>query len=99
MGSMGLSPVKASCVYTKLRDAILSGPIEAGALIRERDLAVKFRVSRTPIRDALRQVERDGQVRVTPHVGAEVRRVSAEDVFEVFEMRRCLEPKAARLCS
>jgi DNA-binding GntR family transcriptional regulator len=96
LGSKRLSPVKASRVYSKLRDAILSGRIEAGALLRERDLAVKFRVSRTPICEALRQLERDGEVRVTPHVGAEVRMVSIEDLIEVLEMRRRLEPNAAR---
>jgi len=93
------NPVKASRVYQQLRDAILSGRLESGVLLRERDLAVKFRVSRTPIREALRQLERDGQVRVTPHVGAEVREVSVEDVFEVLEMRRCLEPHAARIAA
>ena len=93
------NPVKANRVYKKLRDAILSGRIGAGVLLRERELAVKFRVSRTPIREALRQLERDGQVRVTPRVGAEVRGVSVEDVFEVLEMRRCLEPHAARIAA
>jgi DNA-binding GntR family transcriptional regulator len=96
---MDLSPVKASNVYRQLRDVILSGRLESGTLLRERDLAVKFRVSRTPIREALRQLERDGQVRVTPHVGAEVRGVSIEDVFEVLEMRRYLEPHAARIAA
>lgn len=96
---MGLSPVKASSVYRRLRDTILSGRLESGTLLRERDLAAKFRVSRTPIREALRQLERDGQVRVIPYVGAEVRGVSIEDVFEVLEMRQCLEPKAARIAA
>ena len=99
LGSTGISPLKASNVYRQLRDAILSGRLESGALLRERDLAVKFRVSRTPIREALRQLERDGEVRVTPHVGAEVRGVSVEDVFEVLEMRRYLEPNAARIAA
>jgi DNA-binding GntR family transcriptional regulator len=93
------SPVKASHVYAKVRDAILSGRIEAGTLLRERELAVKFRVSRTPIREALRQLERDGQVQVNPHVGAEVKAVSIQDVFEVLEMRRYLEPNAARIAA
>ncbi len=89
------SAVKASRVYQQLRDAILSGRIEPGTYLKERDLATKFRVSRTPIREALRQLERDGQVRLTPHVGAEVREISLQDLFEVLEMRRCLEPHAA----
>ncbi len=91
--------VKASRVYRRLRDSILNGRLKAGAYLRERDLAAEFRVSRTPVREALRQLERDGQVRLTPHVGAEVREVSLEDLFEVLEMRRCLEPYAARLAA
>jgi DNA-binding GntR family transcriptional regulator len=87
--------VKAGRVYQQLRDAILSGRLETGTRLRERDLATQFRVSRTPIREVLRQLERDGQVRLTPHVGAEVRGVSLQDLFEVLEMRRCLEPYAA----
>jgi DNA-binding GntR family transcriptional regulator len=93
--STDIRAVKASRVYQQLRDAILSGRLETGTRLRERDLATQFRVSRTPIREVLRQLERDGQVRLTPHIGAEVRGVSLQDLFEVLEMRRCLEPYAA----
>jgi len=91
--------MKAVSVYRQLRDAILSGRLETGTYLRERDLAARFGVSRTPIREVLRQLERDGQVRVTPHVGAQVREVSLQDLFEVLEMRRCLEPYAARIAA
>jgi len=91
--------VKAGRVYQQLQDAILSGRLEPGTYLRERELADKFGVSRTPIREALRQLERDGQVRLTPHVGAEVREVSLQDLFEVLEMRRCLEPHAASIAA
>jgi DNA-binding GntR family transcriptional regulator len=94
-----MSAVKASRVYRHLRDAILNGRLKAGTCLRERELAAEFRVSRTPIREALRQLERDGQVRLTPHVGAQVREVSLEDLFEVLEMRRCLEPYAAHIAA
>jgi DNA-binding GntR family transcriptional regulator len=90
---------KASRVYHQLRDAILSGRLESGTYLRERELAARYRVSRTPIREVLRQLERDGQVRLTPHVGAEVREVSAQDLFDVLEMRRCLEPYSARIAA
>lgn len=99
MRSADDAAVKANTIYRQVRDAILSGRFAPGAYLRERDLAAKFGVSRTPIREALRQLERDGQVRLTPHVGAEVRDVSIQDLFEVLEMRRCLEPYAARIAA
>jgi len=68
---MGLSPMKASHVHRHLRNAVPRERLQSGVLLQDRDLAVKFRVSRTPICEALRQLERDGQVRVTPHAGAE----------------------------
>ncbi len=86
-------------VYRQVRDAILTGRFKPGAYLRERELAAKLGVSRTPIREALRQLERDGQVRLTPRVGAAVREVSVQDLLEVLEMRRCLEPRAARIAA
>ncbi len=87
---------KAERIYLRLRDAILSGRLKPGVYLRERELAARFRVSRTPIREALRQLERDGQIRLTPHLGAEVKEVSLQDLLEVLEMRRYLEPYSAR---
>lgn len=99
MRSMAGPTVKANKVYRYLRDAILKGRMDPGTRLRERDLATRLRVSRTPVREALRQLERDGQVRLIPHVGAEVKEVSPQDLFEVLEMRRCLEPYAARIAA
>ncbi len=99
MGSRNDTTIKANRIYRQLRDAILSGRLKAGTHLRELVLAAKFRVSRTPVREALRQLERDGQVRLTPRVGAQVMEVSLQDLFEVLEMRRCLEPYAARIAA
>jgi len=99
VGSSTAPAIKANRVYRHLRDAILKGGLEPGARLRERDLAAKLRVSRTPVREALRQLERDGQVRLIAHVGAEVKEVSPQDLFEVLEMRSCLEPYAARIAA
>ncbi len=91
--------IKAHRIHRQLLDAIVSGRLKAGTRLREVDLATKFRVSRTPVREALRQLERDGQVRLTPRVGAQVKEVSLQDLFEVLEMRRRLEPYAARIAA
>lgn len=89
----------ANQVYRQIRDAILTGRFKPGAYLRERELAAKFGVSRTPVREALLRLDRDGQVRLTPHVGAAVCEVSVQDLLEVLEMRSCLEPRAARIAA
>ena len=91
--------VKADQVYRELRESILKAHLTPGTYLRERDLATTLNVSRTPVREALRQLERDGFVRLIPHVGAQVQEVSLQDLFEILEMRRCLEPYAARLAA
>jgi len=90
---------KANQVYEELREAILKARLRPGTHLREQDLASNFRVSRTPIREALRQLERDGLVRLIPHVGAQVQEVSLQDLMEILEFRRCLEPYTARIAA
>lgn len=87
---------KAKTAYRRLRDAILKGRIEPGACLSERDLAGQYQISRTPIRQALHQLHKDGCVRLVPRVGAKVSAVSTQDLLDLLEMRRCLEPYAAR---
>jgi len=90
---------KANQVYVQLREGILKARLRPGTHLREERLAADFRVSRTPIREALRRLERDGLVRLIPHVGAQVQEVSLQDLMETLEFRRCLEPYAARIAA
>jgi DNA-binding GntR family transcriptional regulator len=82
--------------YRQLRDAILAGQIPMGARINELELATAWRVSRTPIRDAIRRLEAEGLVQAVPGRGVMVPRLGLADVDELYELREVLEGRAAR---
>lgn len=82
-------------VYDLLKDAILRGDFSPGQRLSPQDLCDRFQVSVTPIRDALRRLEADGLVQVSPRRGTFVAEFTAQDVREVFESRRIIEQAAA----
>ncbi|MBW4028804.1 MAG: GntR family transcriptional regulator [Acidobacteria bacterium] len=84
-------------VSDTLRQAILRGQFSPGQLMPQEEIAKQFGVSRAPVRDALRQLEAEGLIVMHPHRGAEVAKLSAEDVEEVFLIRESLETTALRL--
>ena len=77
--------------YDALRTAIVSGSYPAETRLKEADLASDLGMSRTPIREAIRQLELDGLVSITPNAGAVVREMTAQDVEEIFALRAVLE--------
>ena len=83
-------------VYRTLRQRIVSGDIPPGANLGEASLAVELKVSRTPVREALQQLNEEGFVEYTPHKGARVAEPTPEMVREVFDIREALEAIAAR---
>lgn len=89
----------ADTVRESLRGAILDGNISPGARLREEDLARKFGVSRTPVREALQQLRSDGLVDLSHHQGATVAKLSAEDILAIYLVRESLEGLAARLAA
>ncbi len=84
-------------VFYKLRDEIISGKIVEGEKLVEVQLAEKLEVSRTPVREALRRLEKEGFIKVTPHVGAFIKVVTEKDIEEYLEVREALETKAIQL--
>jgi DNA-binding GntR family transcriptional regulator len=86
----------ATRAYTDLRTAIMNGAHPAGTRLTESRLAETLGLSRTPVRDALRRLEADGLVKVTPNRGAEVVLPSAADFDEIFDVRSVMEGHAAR---
>lgn len=84
-------------VFTTLRQAILKGELLPGERLMEIQLAEKMGVSRTPIREAIRKLEREGLVIMVPRRGAEVAGISEKMLRDVLEVRMTLEKLALRL--
>jgi DNA-binding GntR family transcriptional regulator len=79
-----------------LSDAIRSGRYAPGQRLVEADLTAELGVSRGPVREALRRLAAEGVVELIPNRGAVVRRLSARDAIELFEIRTELEALATR---
>jgi len=86
-------------IYTNLKRQILSGQVAPGARLVEASLAAELKASRTVIREAIKQLELEGLVRVTPYKGTEVVRLSLEDIEEIYAIQAALEGVAAGLAA
>jgi DNA-binding GntR family transcriptional regulator len=84
-------------VYERLRTAILRGEIAAGAKVAQARLAGEFGAGRTPLREALRMLQRDGLVISEPNRSVRVAALSGEDFEEICIMRVALEAVAIRI--
>ena len=82
-------------VYEELKMQILKGSIIPGTRMMEVELAEEMGVSRTPIREAIRKLEREGLVTIEPRRGAYASMISTEDMVEILEVRQDLEGLAA----
>ena len=89
----------AEQLYETIKELILNGEISAGMRIPEEALAAKFKVSRTPIREAVRRLEEYGIVKIVPRSYAEVVGISEEEATEVIQVRRQLEILSVSLFS
>jgi DNA-binding GntR family transcriptional regulator len=85
--------------YNFIRQRILTGEFAAGLPLRPDELAVEIGLSRTPVRDALKQLEADGLVTIRPRVGASVRVIDLEEYSELAGLRMALEIFAAGLAA
>ncbi|WP_170327640.1 GntR family transcriptional regulator [Ruegeria arenilitoris] len=85
--------------YQRLLDEIREGTLLPGERLRETELSERLSVSRTPIREAIRQLEADGLVTHIPRQGATVRSLDYAEIMELYEMRAVLEGTAARLAA
>ena len=85
--------------YDFIRRAILNGDYQPGQLLQEADLASKTGVSRTPVREALRQLEAEGLITIRTHVGAMVKTMDMKEYREMSEVRQALESSAAGLAA
>lgn len=83
--------------YDGLVEMILSGEFAPGQPIDERTLTERFGVSRTPIREAIGILAKEGLVEVQPYKGFSVRQFTTKEVHDIYELRRTLECFAIRL--
>ena len=80
-----------------LREDILTGRLKGGDQLLEDRLKDEFSVSRTPLREAFRVLEKEGLIEILPRKGSFVRGISRQDIEENFPVRAILEGLAARL--
>ncbi|MCX6984433.1 MAG: GntR family transcriptional regulator [Lentisphaerae bacterium] len=78
-------------MYAKLFDRIIEGRYPPHTRLKEEELAKEFKISRTPVRAVLRQLEKDGLVKIVPNCGAIVIPFTADDVEDIYEIRKSLE--------
>lgn len=98
--SMGRRPetlerdTTAKVVAERLRDEIQVGTLSPGTRLRQNDVARRFGVSTTPVREAFAQLQAEGLVRIDPHRGAVVFHPTVDDLIEFYEIREVLESLA-----
>jgi DNA-binding GntR family transcriptional regulator len=92
-----LASTKADEIALELEQAIVSGELSAGTVLRQEQLSDRFAVSRTPVREALRRLAALGLVTFEPNRGARVRTPSLEEMREAFLVRAELESLATEL--
>ncbi len=78
-------------IYSILFNKIILGEYPAGIRLKEESLATEFNISRTPVRSVLQQLEQDGLIQIFPNRGAIVLPFSADEIEEIYEIRKSLE--------
>jgi DNA-binding GntR family transcriptional regulator len=87
----------AQQVLENLRHGLVSGMLRPGQRVTQEDVAVRLGVSVAPVREALRVLEQEGQLVYRPRRGYFVTELRIEDLEEIYELRRVLEERLARL--
>lgn len=83
-------------VYDHLKQEILNGRLSAESILVESKLAAQIEVSRTPVREALHFLEKEGLLEALPRVGYRVREISLQEFDEICEIRKFTEDLAVR---
>ncbi len=83
-------------VFHKLREDIINGKYAAGEELREVAIGEELGVSRTPVREAFRQLELEGLIQIVPNKGANVVGITQKDVKDIYAIRSLLEGLCAR---
>ncbi len=86
-------------VYEEMRIQIMNGKIRPGTRLMEVELAEEIGVSRTPVREAIRKLEKEGLVVIEQRRGAYVSKISEKEMYEILEVRQQMEGMAAYLAA
>lgn len=90
-----MKSVNSDIAYTYIRKRILNGQFRPGKALMTKELSAEIGVSRTPVRDALRQLETDGLVSIRARLGATVKKMDFKEYREACGLRLALESYAA----
>ena len=96
---MTLETTKADEIALVLEEAIVSGELEPGRVLRQEELSERFDVSRTPVREALRRLAALGLVSFIPNRGVRVRTITFDELREAFLVRAELESLATEIAA
>ncbi|HZQ06753.1 MAG TPA: GntR family transcriptional regulator [Anaerolineae bacterium] len=97
LDSTDINRTRTGWAYQAIRQAILSLKLEPGSLLLEDKLAEQLNISKTPVRQALQQLEGEGLVTRIPYKGTYVTQVTEQDIREIVELKAELEAMAGRL--
>ena len=82
-------------LFGKIQKDILTGELKQGEKLTEQRICDRYKVSRTPVREALRQLEQEGLIENIPNRGAFVLGLSDQDILDLFDLRTAYEVQAA----
>lgn len=85
--------------YSQVREMIVTGELAPGSVIHEGDLCERLDISKSPLREALRQLHQEGLIDTISNKGSRVGRLSEEDIEEIYQLRTYIEAMAVRLAT
>jgi DNA-binding GntR family transcriptional regulator len=99
MTDLGVAGSLADSAFVRLREDIIRGELAPGSLLREDELTERLGVGRTPVREAVQRLRRDGYVTILPRRGTLVSEISIMDLAAIYEVRARMESWASRLAA
>jgi len=94
-----MKPTNAEKAYTQIKGKIITAKMPPGSVINEAQLMEEFTLGRTPIREAIKQLQSENLVMVTPRKGMFVADIAVTDLLQIFEVRVELESFATKLAA
>jgi DNA-binding GntR family transcriptional regulator len=93
------SQTRAGQIRDALIAKIINGELPSGTRLKDNEVAKMFGTSATPVREAMRELEKYGLVEILPYRGCQVKRLEAQEIRDIYEVRIALEELAVRRCA